>query len=80
MNPALMEMMARTKMADLERARGTQSCRASRPGAPSAAMTAIRSSQTSAGSRVAVRESIGWTLVRVGLRLAVPQSHLGSAR
>jgi hypothetical protein len=80
MNPAVAEMLAHTRMADLQRAAVAPSAfsrrattdgpvRARRPGA-----------QAGAAGPEAARHAIGWFLVGVGLRLALPRPRSASTR
>ncbi len=69
-NPALAEMAARDHIAELRRAAGRRSV------ARAAETTAVRTARP----RGNPQRTIGWFLISVGLRLAVPPSRAGSAR
>jgi hypothetical protein len=67
MHPTMMEMMAHSKMADTQRAAQRGSVARTRAGGSS------RMARPGPARPVAVRRAIGWFLVSVGLRLAVPR-------
>jgi hypothetical protein len=72
MNPALTEMMAQTRMADMRQ--GAISRRTNSRGATVRPRGADASPlRHGAVPHAAVRQAIGWFLVGVGLRLAVPR-------
>jgi len=69
MNPTLLEMMARTRISEIRRA-------ATRPDGARGHVDAMPAGTTwtVAGTHgSATRQTIGWFLVRVGLRLARPR-------
>jgi hypothetical protein len=78
MNPVVAEMVAHTRMADLQRAAEAPSA-FSRRGGTTAGPVRSRQSRAQAGPEAA-RRAIGWFLVGVGLRLALPRPRSASAR
>jgi hypothetical protein len=76
MNPALTEMVAHTRMADMRQAAVTRSDAPRRAATACPARTSSSPVWRATGSPAAARRAIGWFLVGVGLRLAVsrPQS------
>jgi hypothetical protein len=80
LNPAFVEMAARDRIADMQRVSTTRSF-----GARSYLAADTTTSQTPpAGIRHArcadLQRAIGWFLVSVGLRLALPRARAGSGR
>jgi hypothetical protein len=77
-NPTLTQMVAQTRMTDMRRAaaRTSDGTRRSRSGVGTRPLP----SQTGAACPAEVRRAIGWFLVGVGLRLAVPRTRPASAR
>jgi len=75
LNPALAEMVARDRIAEMQRAAAKRSfsTRSYRP----ADTTALSIRQA---RRASPQRAIGWFLIRVGLRLALPRTRAGSAR
>jgi hypothetical protein len=78
MNPGLVELMAQDRTTELRTAAANRSLRCSAP-------TEIAARATSSRSNRHVRlgnpqRAIGWFLVSVGLRLAMPRTPTGSAR
>jgi hypothetical protein len=65
MNPAMMETMAHSKMADMQQAAHRRSA------VRHPSVVARRTTQPRSSRPVAVRRTIGWFLVSVGLRLAI---------
>jgi hypothetical protein len=80
MNPVVAEMMAHTRMADLQRAAAAPSALSRRGTAVGAVRTGRPTAQLGAARSEAVRRAIGWFLVSVGLRLALPRPRPASAR
>jgi len=79
-NPALTEMMARDRIAELQRADAKRSTR-SRSSVPGAITSSPRPPVSVRPGRLAnSQRAIGWFLVSVGLRLALPRAGSGAAR
>jgi hypothetical protein len=80
LNPALAEMMAKDRITELRRtAAERRSC--TDPSVPSESAAPRASSQSSRHARLAnAQRAIGWFLVSVGLRLALPRTRTGPAR
>jgi len=79
-NPALTEMMASDRIAELQRPDTKRSIR-SRSCAPVAIAASPRPPVSVRPARLANRQqAIGWFLVSVGLRLALPRARTGSGR
>lgn len=77
LHPALLQIAARDRIAEMQRAGakrsfGTWSYRATEPPAPGHSARDAR--------RVHPQRAIGWFLVSLGLRLAVPRTRPGSGR
>jgi hypothetical protein len=72
MNPALTEMVAQTRMADMQRAIATAANGGQRAARPRAGVRPehVRTRVVFAAT---ARHAMGWFLVGVGLRLAVPR-------
>jgi hypothetical protein len=79
MNPALTEMMAQTRMADMRRAAPTRLTSRRVASANPAGANLLPELRLTARP-AAARRAIGWFLVGVGLRLAVSQPRSASAR
>ena len=78
MNPGLIEMMVKDRRTEL---RAAAANRASRSGARTAIATGAASSRPGQHVRLAnPQQAIGWFLVSVGLRLALPRTRAGSRR
>jgi hypothetical protein len=78
MNPGLIEMMAKDRRTEL---RAAAANRASRSVARTGIATRPASSRSSQHVRLAnPQQAIGWFLVSVGLRLAMPRTRTGPAR
>jgi hypothetical protein len=78
MNPGLTEMMAKDRITEL-RAGATR--RSSRSGPPPPTTAGPVSSRSSPRVRpVNAQRAIGWFLVSVGLRLAMPRTPTGTGR
>lgn len=80
MNPTLAEMMANDRITELRRAAARRSsCAgpsvATEIAAPRASYRSVRHEHL-----VNSQRAVGWFLVSVGLRLAVPRTRTGSAR
>jgi hypothetical protein len=69
-NPALTEMVAHTRMADMRRTAHRRS---------DGTLTGMRS-RRALGGAASPRRSVGWFLVSVGLRLALPHPRAASAQ
>jgi hypothetical protein len=82
MNPAMMESMAHSKMADLrqaaERRSGARYRSVALEGAGGSAISTGRD-RPETDRPETVRRAIGWFLVGVGLRLAVPRRNAAAA-
>ena len=77
-NPALIELMAQDRATELRTAAVNRSRRSAAPTGITARPTPSRSSRP---VRLAnPQRAIGWFLVSVGLRLAMPRTPTGSAR
>jgi hypothetical protein len=80
MNPTLIEMMARDRIAELQRSG------AKRPGGARCYTVADRTKSHTAVAPIrryrqaSPRRAMGWFLVRVGLRLALPRARARSVR
>jgi hypothetical protein len=79
-NPTLTQMVAQTRMTDMQRAAARASDGTRLRSSRSAVGTLPLPSQTGESCPTAARRSIGWFLVGVGLRLAVPRTRPASAR
>jgi hypothetical protein len=79
-NPELMRMMAQSEVADRQRAAGPRPCGTRRTLIHRAARTRPASLTTTKAAPGGFRGAIGWFLVAVGLRLAVPRPRSGSGR
>jgi hypothetical protein len=80
LNPALTAMMVGDRIAELQRADAKRSTR-SRSSVPVAVRSSPRPPVSVRPARLANRQqAIGWFLVSVGLRLALPRAGAGSAR
>lgn len=78
MNPGLIEMMATDRRTEL---RAAAASRASRSAVRAQIETRPASSRSSQHVRLAnPQQAIGWFLVSVGLRLAMPRTRTGPAR
>jgi hypothetical protein len=80
-NPALIELMAQDRTMELRTAAANRSWRSWRSAVP----VEIAARRTTSRPRRQVRpanpqRAIGWFLVSVGLRLALPRTPTGSAR
>lgn len=80
LNPALAEMMASDRIMELQGAAKQRSLRArasvrAETAAPQALSRSVRHDHLANSQR-----AIGWFLVSVGLRLALPRTRTGSAR
>jgi hypothetical protein len=80
LNPALAEMMASDRIMELQGAARQRSLRArasvrAETAAPQASSRSVRHDHLANSQR-----AIGWFLVSVGLRLALPRTRTGSAR
>ena len=80
LNPALAEMMASDRIMELQGAARQRSLRArasvpAETAAPPASSRSIRHDHLANSQR-----AIGWFLISVGLRLALPRTRTGSAR
>jgi len=80
MNPGLMGRMAQSRAADLQRAAAQRPGGTRRPVTHRAAGIRPAPGPTNRVRPSAVRGAIGWSLVAVGLRLAVPRARSGSVR
>jgi hypothetical protein len=80
MNPVVAEMVAHTRMADMQRAAAAPSALSRRRTAVGPASTRRPRAQAGAAGPEAARRAIGWFLVGVGLRLALPRTRAASAR
>jgi hypothetical protein len=80
LNPALVEMQARDRIAEMRRVGATRS--SGRSSYPTVDNSRARTFAWSipAARRTETRRALGWFLVSVGLRLAVPRPRGGSAR
>jgi hypothetical protein len=79
LNPALMEMAARDRIAELQRAGAERTL--SSGSYRAADITASQTPHlTRHARRTDLQRAIGWFLVSVGLRLAVPRTRVGSGR
>ena len=80
LNPALAEMMAKDRITELRRtAAERRSC--TDPSAPPETAVVQASSRSSRHARLAnSQRAIGWFLVSVGLRLALPRTRTGPVR
>ena len=77
-NPGLIELMAQDRMTELRTAAANRALRGSVPTEIAARLTSSRASRH---VRLAnPQRAIGWFLVSVGLRLAMPRTPTGSAR
>jgi hypothetical protein len=74
LNPALMEMVARDRTAEMQRTRAKRSLGADTTTSQTPSVT-IRPAR-----RADLQHAIGWFLVSVGLRLALPRTRAGSGR
>jgi hypothetical protein len=80
LNPALAEMMASDRIMELQRAATKRSLRA-RPSVPAETAGPQALSRSVRHDHLAnSQRAIGWFLVSVGLRLALPRTRAGSAR
>jgi hypothetical protein len=80
LNPALAAMMTGERIAELQRADTRRSTRP-RSSGPVAVTSSSRPPVSVRPPRLANRQqAIGWFLVSVGLRLALPRAGAGSAR
>jgi hypothetical protein len=80
LNPALAEMVATDRIRELERGAARRSLRArssapAETAAPQASSGSLRHAHLANSQR-----TIGWFLVSVGLRLALPRTRAGSVR
>jgi hypothetical protein len=78
LNPAFAEMEARDRIAERHRAttkRGSRGCPARDETEDPTARPSVRRAR-----RANPQRAIGWFLVSVGLRLALPRSRAGSSR
>ena len=80
MNPVVAEMVAQTRMADMQRAARAPSAFSRRGTTVGPARTRQPRAHGGAAGPEAVRHAIGWFLVGVGLRLALPRPRSASAR
>lgn len=80
LNPALVEMQARDRISEMRRVGATRSS-GTRP-CPTVGVTMARAfaRPIADARRSEPRRALGWFLVSVGLRLAVPRPRSGSAR
>lgn len=79
LNPALVEMAARDRIAEMQRAGAKRGLgTGSYPAADTTASQAPR--LTRHARRADLQRAIGWFLVSVGLRLALPRTRAGSGR
>jgi hypothetical protein len=76
MNWRLTEMAAQSRMSDMRRAAAARSYGARRP----VTRSTSGNEPGPAGHPAAARRAIGWFLVSVGLRLAVPRQHSALVR
>ena len=80
LNPALAEMMASDRITELQGAAAKRSLRA-RASVRAETAAPPASSRSTRHARLAnPQRAIGWFLVSVGLRLALPRTRTGSAR
>jgi hypothetical protein len=83
MNPALMEMVAQAKSSERRSAAATRSARlwgAASAGASASDEIQAWTLRSGTDRSIAARRTIGWFLVRLGLRLALPRPGTASAR
>jgi hypothetical protein len=80
MNPVVAEMVAHTRMADLQRAAVAPSAFSRRRTAVGSVTTRRPRAQAGAAGPETARRAIGWFIVGVGLRLALPRPRSASAR
>lgn len=80
MNPALTEMVAKDRITELHAAAAKRAAR-NRPSLATEIVARPASSHSSRRFRLTnPQQAIGWFLVSLGLRLAVPRTRTGSAR
>ena len=81
LNPALVEMQARDRISEMRRVGATRSSgMSSYPTVGNTRATRAFVWSLPAARRTEPRRALGWFLVSVGLRLAVPRPRGGSAR
>jgi hypothetical protein len=73
MNPAMMEMVARARVVEMREAAAKRSRGPRRLDADRARRTRVPAQRTVSIRPVAPRRAIGWFLISVGLRLALPR-------
>jgi hypothetical protein len=79
LNPALVQMVARDRIAEMHRAGAKRAL--STGSYPAADCTASQATRLTRHARRAdLQRAIGWFLVSVGLRLALPRTRAGSGR
>ncbi len=79
MNPFVAEMMVQSRMADLQRAAIAPSALSRRGTTVRPVSTRGPRAQVGAARPDAARRAVGWFLVSVGLRLALPRRRSASA-
>lgn len=73
MSPAMMEMVAQARVTEMRQAAAKRSPGARRPVAKSARRNRAPAEKTMSIRLGAPRRAIGWYLISVGLRLALPR-------
>jgi hypothetical protein len=79
LNPALLEMFARDRTAEIQRAVAKQSFGTGSPISATTTKTGTPWSSRPA-HRPHPQQAVGWFLVSIGLRLALPRARNGSGR
>jgi hypothetical protein len=80
MNPATMERVVQTRIIEMRRAAAKRPFGGRRPVARRTAGTRRPLAQSGVAFPAAPRRAVGWFLVRVGLRLALPRPRSASAQ